>query len=411
MTSSKVELFFSYSHKDEELRDELVKHLTILQRQGLISTWYDRRILAGENFSKKIDENIERAHIILLLISSDFLASEYCYEKELSRAMQRYELGEARVIPIILRDCDWEDASFSKLMALPEDGQAVTGEKWNNLDQAFTNIVKGIRRVVKELQSNSAIQKPIPSTTAIYDPKEATLANTKSFVDQTLRYYDYVSMAKVEMLFSQIAGMDQEMVEKLSYNFDTISRISEPKAKLRIVEEFLLNSEPVGSPDSPKRWIQGIVDARIVKIGPAIFYLAEHTDWVLALGGSAHHRTGAPVRQVKDSYSFTDDLIQSLLEIGEGKHIPYLNLSEEIISQGISCGVAQGFDAWMDIICNACRKARGRKQKISFLAKCLDSQIAENLTEGGELRRRCYASEISGKLITLATPLYVSYVD
>lgn len=84
-------LFFSYSHKDEDLRDELEVHLSGLKRQGLVDVWHDRRIDAGENWSQKIGEHLEQAELILLLVSPDFIASEYCYGVELERALERHE--------------------------------------------------------------------------------------------------------------------------------------------------------------------------------------------------------------------------------------------------------------------------------------------------------------------------------
>ena len=105
-------IFFSYSHKDEELRARLETALTTMKRQGLIEAWNDRRLLAGDDFSKGISEALERAEIILLLVSPDFIASDYCYNIEMTRALERHETGEARVIPIILRAYIWHTTPF-----------------------------------------------------------------------------------------------------------------------------------------------------------------------------------------------------------------------------------------------------------------------------------------------------------
>ena len=115
-------LFYSYSHKDETLRNELETHLKLLQRQNLISTWHDRKITAGAEWAGQIDRNLEAAEIILLLVSADFIASDYCYDKEMKRALERHEAGSARVILVILRDVDWHSAPISKLQALPKEG-------------------------------------------------------------------------------------------------------------------------------------------------------------------------------------------------------------------------------------------------------------------------------------------------
>jgi len=100
---SDIELFYSYSHKDEALKDQLVSHLSNLRRQGIIREWHDRKIGLGTEWAKEIDEHLNSADVILLLVSADFIASEYCHEIEMKRAMERHESGEARVIPVILR--------------------------------------------------------------------------------------------------------------------------------------------------------------------------------------------------------------------------------------------------------------------------------------------------------------------
>jgi internalin A len=145
-----VRLFYSYSHKDEKLRNQMEIHLKLLQRQGLIETWHDRKIEAGDEWKRKIDENLERANIILLLVSADFMASDYCYEIEMKRAMERHEKGQARVVPIIVRDVKWERAPFARLQALPENRRPVM--KWTDRDTAWRNVSDGIERLVEGMR-------------------------------------------------------------------------------------------------------------------------------------------------------------------------------------------------------------------------------------------------------------------
>ena len=148
-TPRPVEVFYSYAHADEDFRAELVKHLRLLERQGVITGWHDRNISAGTDWKNAIDDHLESAGIILLLISADFLASDYCYDFELKRAMERHAEGKARVIPIILRKCDWSSAPFGKLQALPKNARPV--RNWDDPDEAYTDVVGGIRRAVKEI--------------------------------------------------------------------------------------------------------------------------------------------------------------------------------------------------------------------------------------------------------------------
>jgi parallel beta-helix repeat protein len=158
--SEGIEIFFSYSHKDEELRDELEKHLSILKHRKLISAWHDREIGAGEEWKGEIDEHLNSAKIVLLLISSDFLASKYCYDIEMKRAIERHDSGEARVIPIILRHAYWEGSPFSKLQALPANAEPVKDGSWRSIDAAFKDVAEGLEKVIISLISDKVEPDP-----------------------------------------------------------------------------------------------------------------------------------------------------------------------------------------------------------------------------------------------------------
>jgi len=151
-------VFFSYSHADEALRDRLEKSLVMLKRQGLIESFHDRRIPPGNLLDDSIDTALEQADLILLLVSPDFLASDYCYGRELTRALERAASGVARVIPIVLRSCEWLQTPLKHFMALPTDGKAVT--KFTDLDDAFLDISTGIR---KALNASGRTETPPPT--------------------------------------------------------------------------------------------------------------------------------------------------------------------------------------------------------------------------------------------------------
>ena len=167
-TNAPIEVFISFSHKDDDLREELVTHLSNLRRQGKISAWHDRAIEAGEEWEAQIKGKLESAQIILLLVSSSFMASDYCYDIEMERAIERHDAGSARVIPILLRPCDWKGSPFSKLKILPKDGKAVTD--WRNQDTAFVDVVQGIRQAVDSLAKNGETVQPTQVTLEAPEP-------------------------------------------------------------------------------------------------------------------------------------------------------------------------------------------------------------------------------------------------
>ena len=169
-------LFFSYSHADEQLRDRLEVHLAQLKRDGLIDAWHDRRILAGSNLDDSISDQLETADIVLLLVSSDFINSDYCYSREMARALERHARKEAHVIPVILRACDWTSSPIGKLLAVPTDARAVTS--WPNQDEALTDAAKAIRKVVNSLPPKNTVVPPATRLAPLASGTTATTAAT-----------------------------------------------------------------------------------------------------------------------------------------------------------------------------------------------------------------------------------------
>lgn len=185
-------VFFSYSHADEDLRDQLEKQLAMLKRQGVIETWHDRRIGAGQELAQVIDNHINTDDIILLLVSQDFISSDYCYNIEMKRALERHEAGEAIVIPVILRACEWTYAPFGKLMATPTDGKPVT--QWPDRDEAFLRVARAVRDAAGRLSGREApAVGPPPSQAAVaagdvtpsrLGPRSSNLRLSKTFTQR-----------------------------------------------------------------------------------------------------------------------------------------------------------------------------------------------------------------------------------
>lgn len=186
-----AKVFFSYAHEDEELRDKLETHLSLLKRQGVIETWHDRRIGPGDAFGDEIDAALETSDIALLLVSADFLASDYCHDIEMRRALERHAQGLARVIPVILRPCDWHSSEFGHLNAVPRDGKPIT--KHATLDDGFVQVAEAIRSAVRETSSQTAPSpEPRPSATSAPLPgRSSNLRIPRTFSDRDRdRFFD-----------------------------------------------------------------------------------------------------------------------------------------------------------------------------------------------------------------------------
>ena len=155
-----IKVFYSYAHKDEGLRRELDAALAVLRRNGVIQDWSDRSILPGGNWTEEIDDKLASADLVLLLISSDFVQSEYCWGVELQAALARHQAGKARVVPILLRPVYWKGAPFAKLQALPPDGKPVT--EWEPRDRGWATVAEGIDDLASELMRQLPRQQATP---------------------------------------------------------------------------------------------------------------------------------------------------------------------------------------------------------------------------------------------------------
>jgi tetratricopeptide (TPR) repeat protein/GTPase SAR1 family protein len=177
-------LFYSYAQEDEPLRKELEKHLSLLQRQGIITTWHNRQIVPGTNWADAIDSHLKEAAIIFLLISPDFLASDYCYSNEMELALKSHEQGLAYVIPILLRPVDWQGAPFSHLQPLPSNKKFVT--QWESQDAAFLDIASSIRTTISNIHGPVMQSIPRPSIFIDRQSRQRLLKRVRAFWIQGL---------------------------------------------------------------------------------------------------------------------------------------------------------------------------------------------------------------------------------
>lgn len=203
-----AKVVFSYSHVDEDLRNELEKHLSPLKRMGQIETWHDRRINPGDVFDTEISQNFAEANIVLLLVSPDFIASNYCYDVEMKNSLERHELGEAIVIPVILRPCSWHQLPFGKLLAATIDGKPIV--KFTHIDDGFVEVVNAVSQALSKLNSETLSSTATEDSSSVlvkhrvlqsdlgHEPRSSNLAIKKDFTDRdkdvaSRNGFDYVA--------------------------------------------------------------------------------------------------------------------------------------------------------------------------------------------------------------------------
>jgi hypothetical protein len=216
-----VEIFFSYAHADEALMNDVRRQLIVYERNGRILKWHDRQIPAGSEWRAEIDWRLHHARVVLLFVSPHFIESRYCYEVEGAAALRRHETGEARVIPVILRPCSWQEAPFGKLQALPRDGKPVS--QWADRDEASLEVARGVMAAVDALagETNELTAPSVPhdsgSIITLRDPPTVRVTRTdREIIPVNIVLSSGVRISAevpVDVLVSQLLPI---LVEKLS---------------------------------------------------------------------------------------------------------------------------------------------------------------------------------------------------
>jgi len=208
-----LHIFYCYAREDKIFRDALDKHLSGLKRQKRLSTWSDREIRAGEDWKTAIDMHLQEAHIILCLVSPDFLASDYCYEREMQQALARHKKGVARVIPILVRPTHWEDTPLSELQMLPSDTLAVT--LWPNPDAAWLDVVKGILPIIQLLSLSFKTKEDLLN-------EGKTLSNQRRFEEALIAYEQATRLDPTD---SSVFLKEGIVLNKLKRHFEALEAI------------------------------------------------------------------------------------------------------------------------------------------------------------------------------------------
>lgn len=231
-----VTVFFSYSHKDEVLRDKLATHLAILERSELIDAWHDRQIPLGGEWDTIIKDELMAADIILLLVSADFIASRYIWEVEIKKAMERHEAGNAIVIPIILRPCEWHDAPFGKLQALPKNAKAVTAFK--DTDVPFSAIARKLKETVKLMQSRKtkAVNEDDSPTPPLKPEQPETVPLAIESTIPATTYDNLSDNAKLEL--DGLYNVEKLLIEKLNHQRLSMAQITDTNRSFELNKEI-----------------------------------------------------------------------------------------------------------------------------------------------------------------------------
>ena len=272
------DVFISYTRKDKKLRDQLVIYLSTMRCQGLIQNWDEEELLPGTEREKQIVEHLNKAHVILLLISPDFLASAYCYQ-QMQRALVRQKTQSVHVIPILLRPTDIDRTLFGELQVLPRNNKPIS--KWSGRDEAFLETIQGIRIVIESatrqqdsITSNGVV---MPTTAPLWNiPFRRNLLFTGR--KETLqKIYDVLSSRHVVAL-SGLGGIGktQIAIEYAYRHRDEYQAVLWVRANTaeELLADFVSMAEVLNLPERNAETQEIVVKA-------VLQWFAEQKDWLL----------------------------------------------------------------------------------------------------------------------------------
>ncbi|RYC70025.1 toll/interleukin-1 receptor domain-containing protein [Spirosoma sordidisoli] len=228
--------FVSYSHQDSAILDSLHKHLAQLKRENVISTWTDRDIVAGGQLDTTISSSLSKSRLFLALLSPDYIASNYCYDREFSTALEMQERGEIIIVPIIVEPCDWHNTPFSQFKALPRDGKAIS--LWENKNTAFLDVIQNLRKLA---QSAGSAQGTDWMTEPATSPPTVPSRNYKVKKD-----FDSIEKIEfVEKTFQEVANYLKRFIEEIISIENIKARIQTDTAT--VFESLLVNRNKINT--------------------------------------------------------------------------------------------------------------------------------------------------------------------
>jgi tetratricopeptide (TPR) repeat protein len=272
-----VKVFVSYSQKDKPYLERLRSSLSTLTQENIIQAWYDGQIVPGQEWEKQIYENLNGSDIILLLVSPDFVNSQYAYKKEMERAIERHDQHEARVIPVIVRPIyGWQDTPFGKLQALPSKGEPVGSSAWPSEDYAWYDVAEGIATAVNSLLS----ERESKSTVKVSEPSGGHTKETASRSLPDQRGPQFESEGELRNENGQAdSGQHADTIQSLN---QTIIDAQKQKGNYLAMEGYC--EEAIGAyeealrlrPDYPEAWFnKGVVLSSVGRFEDALWAFEE----------------------------------------------------------------------------------------------------------------------------------------
>lgn len=263
--SYRPKVFVSYAHEDEELCEALRKHLAVLEREGKAEFWYDRQVTAGERWEAEIGRHLDSADLVLVLISPDFVASEFCWKVELPRALGRHYRRHSMVIPILLRPVDWGQTQLAQLQALPDGAKPVT--LWPSRDEAFLSVGKGLRKAIDQVTRlrQTSVEPPpekgrLPGEVSPKPPQPPSIPSTLAgMVKAKPRWWMGAAIAALALILWAVAGLlsspsprsgfvDKGEIRRFSEDVEGYRGDPRMGSKRRVTQRLALYSNPRHGP-------------------------------------------------------------------------------------------------------------------------------------------------------------------
>jgi formylglycine-generating enzyme required for sulfatase activity len=227
-------IFISYSHKDEQLKDDLVTHLSVLQDAAeMVEVWNDQRISAGQDWKAEIEQAMNEATVAVLLISANFLTSNFILKQEVPKLLDRRQKEGMVVVPVLARSCLWQEVKWLSAMQIrPKEAQPVWRQGGIHADDELALIAQEVADLVKAAQRQQAQLEHERLAREQAAAEQARLAEEQAEVERLAReHYEQARQARIRAAAERLARERLEQEEKERQEKEERERLAREKAE------------------------------------------------------------------------------------------------------------------------------------------------------------------------------------
>jgi len=209
-----ISIFLSYAKEDKPFKDKLLKHLSSMIRRNQIDIWDDEQIAGGQNWKEEIESKLRTAQVAILLVSADFLASDFINDFEIPILLERGKKGEVSIVPMLIRPVYFQGSELSDFKGLPKSGKPISN--WQNEDEAWISVVGDLVEIIEKKEKEILSATPQKQAEKVWDIAKIRMLIGQGNLPQALKELDLIAVQKNDENFTLALDMIKSRLKRIS---------------------------------------------------------------------------------------------------------------------------------------------------------------------------------------------------